>query len=128
MEALLRRWISLRWRCSVQQPFKAEKEEQARRSKQVNGEEDSRRGARLFTVTCHGVWGQRRCIASTWLEQAEPVGSQIQKTKGAANTTSKMRLKPKLPHYITPNLWLISEIFLNQSRSPVYHLQLLLKD
>ena len=57
MEALLRRWISLRWRCSVQQPFKAEKEEQARRSKQVNGEEDSRRGARLFTATHRGVWG-----------------------------------------------------------------------
>ena len=77
MEALLRRWISWRQRCSVQQPFKAEKEEQARRSKQVNGEEDSRRGARLFTMTCHGVWGQRRCIASTWLEQAEPVGHSV---------------------------------------------------
>jgi len=27
MEALLRRWISRRRRCSVQQPFKVEKEE-----------------------------------------------------------------------------------------------------
>ena len=77
MEALLRRWISLRWRCSVQQPFKAEKEEQARRSKQVNGEEDSRRGARLFTATSRGVWGQRQCIASTQRAQAEPVGHSV---------------------------------------------------
>ena len=128
MEALLRRWISRRRRCSVQQPFKVEKEEQARRSKQVNPEEDSRCGARLFTATRRGVWGQRRCTASTRCVQAEPVGSQIQKTKGAANTTSKMRLKPKLPPYITPNLWLVSEIFLNQSCRPKYHLQFLLKD
>ena len=130
MEALLRRWISWRQRCSVQQPFKAEKEEQARRSKQVNGVEDSRRDARLFTATGRGGWGQRRCTASTRRAQAEPVGHLVRfkKTKGAANTTSKRCLKPKLPPSVTPNIFLISEIFLNQTCRPIYYLQLLLKD
>ena len=96
----------------------------------MNGEKDNRRGARLFTVTRRGLWGQRRCTASTRRAQAEPVGHSVRfkKTEGAANTTSKMRLKPKLPPSVTPNLWLTSKIFLNQSRIPIYNLQLLLKD
>jgi len=81
----------------------------------VNGEEDNRRGAWLFTTTHHGVWGQRRCTASMWRAQAEPVVHSVRfkKTEGAANTTSKMRLKPKFPFSVTPNMWLINEIFLN---------------
>ena len=84
----------------------------------------------LFTAKRRGMWGQRRCIASTQRTQAEPVGHLVRfkKTKGAANTTLKMRLKPKFPPSVTHNLWLISDIFRNKGRSPIYHLQLLLKE
>ena len=32
----------------------------------------------LFTVTHRGMWGQRRCTASTRRAQAEPVGQSVQ--------------------------------------------------
>ena len=43
MEALLWRWIHGGGASLLLEPFLAEKEEHARRSRQVNGEEDSRR-------------------------------------------------------------------------------------